>query len=392
MAMSENEYVQLLEANHNLVLTGAPGTGKTYLAKEIAKAMGATEEKGNLKMVQFHPSYDYTDFVEGLRPKERGAGFKRINGVFKEFCKDAIMDAIIPDEDFIKAHLMGHKYAFNYNNKRPFHCVIEKYDEDTRCFSWKGTEHEGINPDDQIINLDTISTIIKRCRGGEQLCEIIDAVSKDEKNQSQYFTCAASAICDDILKNWVFIIKKWVFIIDEINRGELSKIFGELFFSIDPGYRGVKGRVETQYQNLVKDTDPFKNGFYVPENVYIIGTMNDIDRSVESMDFAIRRRFAWCEVETSSRKEMLDDLGKDLAEKAKNSMEALNAAIVNAGLTSAYHIGPAYYLKLKNYDGNFESLWDYHIKGLLFEYLRGNKGIEKKLIELKEAFDAYKQA
>ena len=73
--------------------------------------------------------------------------------------------------------------------------------------------------------------------------------------------------------------------------------FGELFFSIDPGYRGLdengkpKGLVTTQYQNLVEDTDPFKKGFFVPENVYIIGTVNDIDRSVESMDFAMRRRF-----------------------------------------------------------------------------------------------------
>ena len=81
--------------------------------------------------------------------------------------------------------------------------------------------------------------------------------------------------------------KNYVFIIDEINRGEISKIFGELFFSIDPGYRGVAGTVQTQYQNLIEDGDIYENGFYVPENVYIIGTMNDIDRSVDSMDFAI---------------------------------------------------------------------------------------------------------
>lgn len=71
--------------------------------------------------------------------------------------------------------------------------------------------------------------------------------------------------------------KNYVFIIDEINRGEISKIFGELFFSIDPGYRGVAGTVQTQYQNLIEDGDIYENGFYVPENVYIIGTMNDID-------------------------------------------------------------------------------------------------------------------
>lgn len=84
-----NYYIQLLEANKNLILTGAPGTGKTYLAKAIADAMGAEYE-----FVQFHPSYDYTDFVEGLRPtppdKNGNIGFERKDGVFKEFCKKTI--------------------------------------------------------------------------------------------------------------------------------------------------------------------------------------------------------------------------------------------------------------------------------------------------------------
>lgn len=86
-------YVQLLQANKNLILTGAPGTGKTYLAKQIAKAMGATSEE-QCKMVQFHPSYDYTDFVEGLRPVKSNAsdqiGFELRQGVFKQFCEKAL--------------------------------------------------------------------------------------------------------------------------------------------------------------------------------------------------------------------------------------------------------------------------------------------------------------
>lgn len=193
--------------------------------------------------------------------------------------------------------------------------------------------------------------------------------------------------------------RNYVFIIDEINRGELSKIFGELFFSIDPGYRGEKGKVNTQYQNLLKDSeDIFKNGFYVPENVYIIGTMNDIDRSVESMDFAMRRRFAWKEVTAESRIEMLndmktyiDDKDKDI-EEAKNRLRNLNTAISETeGLNSAYHIGPAYFLKLRNYindtDGGWNSLWENHIKGLLYEYLRGYENLDEKIKKLQEAYE-----
>ncbi len=82
-------YINLLKANKNLILTGAPGTGKTYLAKAISEEMNA--ETG---FVQFHPSYDYTDFVEGLRPtppdKNGNIGFERKDGVFKEFCKKAL--------------------------------------------------------------------------------------------------------------------------------------------------------------------------------------------------------------------------------------------------------------------------------------------------------------
>ena len=121
---------------------------------------------------------------------------------------------------------------------------------------------------------------------------------------------------------------KYIFIIDEINRGEISKIFGELFFSIDPGYRGERGLVKTQYQNLITDeSDPFYEGFYVPENVYLIGTMNDIDRSVESMDFAMRRRFAWIEVKADENTEMLDEKLSDMKDEIVSIMKRLNAAI-----------------------------------------------------------------
>ncbi len=260
-----SKYIELLKENHNLVLTGAPGTGKTFMAQAIAEEMGCGKDE--MCFVQFHPSYDYTDFVEGLRPIEKSdgqVGFERKDGVFKEFCKKAVKN-------------------------------------------------------------------------------IVDS----EKNVD------------------------FVFIIDEINRGEASKIFGELFYAIDPGYRGKSYvRVKTQYQNLIPESDVFADGFYVPENVYIIGTMNDIDRSVESMDFAMRRRFTWKEVTPTETQSMLDIL--PCADEAKKTMNRLNEEIANTdGLGTAYMVGPAYFLKLGNNGGDFLRLWDMNIEPLLKEYLRG---------------------
>lgn len=183
---------------------------------------------------------------------------------------------------------------------------------------------------------------------------------------------------------------KYVFIIDEINRGELSKIFGELFYAIDPGYRGEKGKVRTQYQNLIGNDDVFVDGFFVPENVYILATMNDIDRSVESMDFALRRRFAWKEIKPEDRLEMLSErLDHDTCDRAIRVMYALNKEISKTrGLGSAYQIGPAYFLKLdkEHYNGDFTALWDMHIEILLKEYLRGYTNADAKVEEFKNIY------
>ena len=122
---------------------------------------------------------------------------------------------------------------------------------------------------------------------------------------------------------------------------------------------------------MIEDGDVFKNDFYVPDNVYIIGTMNDIDRSVESMDFAMRRRFTWIEIDAASRENILDSLG-DYAEEAKARMAALNKEIEKTHeLGKAYEIGPAYFLKLKDLDYSFENLWKMNLEPLLREYLRG---------------------
>lgn len=263
--------VDSLKKSKNLVLVGAPGMGKYHLALKIAKSMDA-----EVMLVQFHPSYDYADFIEGIRPV-KGTGFEREDGVFKQFCKRAR--------------------------------------NTTEC-------------------------------------------------------------------------KQYILIIEDINRGDASKIFGELHV-IDPKNRGEKKvLVQTKYQNLVSEGDVFDKGFYVPENVYIIATMNEIDVPAAKMDFAVRNLFAWKDIMPDDVTNVLNKLGEN-AEEAKKRMTNLNKCIADSeDLGPAYVVGPFYFLNLTT-AGGFEQLWNDVIEPLLNKYLRGFRQSDAILEELKNAYNDY---
>ena len=115
--------------------------------------------------------------------------------------------------------------------------------------------------------------------------------------------------------------------------------------------------------------------------------MNDIDRSVESMDFAIRRRFTWKEITPSDTQDMLDALGEPLSTEAKATMTRLNASIADTeGLGAAYMVGPSYFIKLKDNGGNFSILWEMNIEPLLKEYLRGFRKASELLEKFNKAY------
>lgn len=308
----------------NIILTGAPGTGKTFACQSYAREqvsnfiyennLEKAEGKQSayltvdyfIKTVQFHPGYDYSDFIEGLRPKKVDSNiiYDRKDGIFKDFCRQVV--------------------KFNENHK--------------------------------------------------------------------YANLAESA--------------KFFFIIDEINRGEVSKIFGEAFSMIETDKRApvdiesekVTNKVDTQYSSLIedKDKDPFQNGFYIPENVYILATMNEIDRSLEAMDFAFRRRFSWLTVNVQDTlneiivNSVLDDctnsVSKHMSEIEK-SFNELNK-LIKKNLGPDYMLGGSYLTSLKNSSKTSvktlkEELWNNHLEPIIKDYIKGS---EDKIEDYKSKF------
>ena len=254
--MPEERYdaiVGLLKAKKNIILQGAPGVGKTYAAKRLAYSMMGVKDVSRVKLVQFHQSYSYEDFIEGYRPS--GAGFELVKGAFYSFCKKA---------------------------------------------------------------------------------------AEDEEND--YF-----------------------FIIDEINRGNLSKIFGELFMLIESDKRGPENKLQLLYSREL---------FCVPKNVHIIGMMNTADRSLAMLDYALRRRFAFVEMrpafDSDGFREYCSGLGNPRFEALVREVESLNRAIAeDESLGEGFCIGHSYFCNMKHEnctDAALASIVDYELIPMLKEY------------------------
>ena len=392
-----NPFSSMLIESKNLIFRGAPGTGKSYLAKEIAADIISNgefddcdslsdEQKKQVEFVQFHPSYDYSDFVEGLRPKlnEDGTmGFELKDGIFKRFVNRAKKNY----EDSLKSKETIEKEITAQETLTDFLSNIE-FGVDTfktvngNEFTITGVDESHINisiPGNPTVNKLTLSIddMRKMLESGHEFEKVRDITEFFGKTFSTQAYSYNFAIYKEIKAKKGIApktnvkpeeLKKYIFIIDEINRGESSKIFGELFFAIDPGYRGSVGGVSTQYSNLHSNPD---DKFYIPENVYIIGTMNDIDRSVDSFDFAMRRRFRFVELKADDCLDMLAVIeNEDIKNEAIKRMTRLNKEIASVeDLNENYQIGAAYFLKLNTID--FDKLWTDYIQPLLQEYIQG---------------------
>ena len=390
-------FSSILIESKNLIFRGAPGTGKSYLAKKIAAdiisngyfddcALLSEEQKKQVEFVQFHPSYDYSDFVEGLRPKindDGTMGFELQDGIFKKFVARARKNY----EDSQKSVEVVKKEVTAQEAMEEFFSGVEFGVDTFRTIN--GSEFTVTSVDDRHINISipgnamanrltlNLDEVRKMLESGQKFEKIKDITTFFRKTYATqgysydfalYQAIKSKKSTASKAKAKQEELKKYVFIIDEINRGEISKIFGELFFAIDPGYRGKAGEISTQYSNLHSDPD---EKFYIPENVYIIGTMNDIDRSVDSFDFAMHRRFRFVELKADECLEMLASLeNEELQAEAIRRMTALNKAIVEVeDLNENYQIGAAYFLKLKTL--GFDQLWTDYLQPLLQEYIQG---------------------
>ncbi|MDD2508896.1 MAG: AAA family ATPase [Aliarcobacter skirrowii] len=295
----ENEILE----NKNVIFHGAPGTGKTYsVLKAVESLTGGDTSRYTL--VQFHPSYGYEDFIDGIKPvKGENSGNINLeleNGTFKDICKRAFENL-------------------------------------------KSTEET----------------------------------------------------------------KPYFFIADEINRAELSRVFGELLLCLEDDKRlrivddNVEGtKIKTQNSNLWEDKHAVliennQRFFGIPENLYFIGTMNDIDRSVDSFDMALRRRFTWIRTEFNEKALRERYLGYSKLENYIKICYELNDYITldkedGYGLGFDYQLGQSYFLKPKDLtQDELDIAWDKYIAPLLTEYLRSiveQHEIPKKLEKAQNKF------
>ena len=334
-----------------IIKYGPPGTGKTYLAlqqtesffniwKDEFAPVSEYRYEDHKVLVQFHPSYSYEDFMEGLRPILSRNGESQLilqNGIFKEFCRKAG-----------KWEIETYKLLGKNNQEKEWE---ELTIEDLR-------NHESALTGVHWKHIFKIQDSSKR---------VVDAVPP------------------------------FFFIIDEINRADLSRVFGELMYCLE--YRGVKASVKTQYANLnnkengLLSDESGEYKFFIPSNVYLIGTMNNIDRSVESFDFALRRRFRWEEM-TPDYTLLEHHLNKHHGEWTglADNLKSLNEAIKNQPLLGAdYQIGHAYFMNLKyqtyvKIDEVRSQIWTDRIRPLLQEYLRGTGKTEDLMKDFKSAF------
>lgn len=372
------EYINLLHYKPQIILQGPPGTGKTCEAKRIARELLGLEENDSLesneqfKLIQFHPSYSYEDFVRGIiaKPNESGEGIvytaeNKVLGEFAEKAHKSLQEFLKKQEepikwedfrDFLeKEKEEGREVYFDENKELKFDCIKDNK------LKYLSIRIDGLTIDNfgeevilSNIKCDLVGIPIEEF-SQKNLNDNFISFRERQKIKNGYWDIITNYFIDWTNKFKNEQPEPYVLIIDEINRANLSAVFGELIYALE--YRGEA--VESMY--AVEED----NKLILPPNLYIIGTMNTADRSVGHIDYAIRRRFAFVNV-------LPKDLTSELGDQFDSVLFAKVTDLFNTNLSPEFkkedvQLGHSYFIT-KNTP--IDIRWEYEIKPILLEYVK----------------------
>jgi ATPase associated with various cellular activities AAA_5 len=388
------EYINLLHYKPQIILQGPPGTGKTCEAKRIARELLGLEENDSLesneqfKLIQFHPSYSYEDFVRGIiaKPNESGEGIvytaeNKVLGEFAEKAHKSLQEFLKKQEepikwedfrDFLeKEKEEGREVYFDENKELKFDCIKDNK------LKYLSIRIDGLTIDNfgeevilSNIKCDLVGIPIEEF-SQKNLNDNFISFRERQKIKNGYWDIITNYFIDWTNKFKNEQPEPYVLIIDEINRANLSAVFGELIYALE--YRGEA--VESMY--AVEED----NKLILPPNLYIIGTMNTADRSVGHIDYAIRRRFAFVNV-------LPKDLTSELGDQFESVLFAKVTDLFNTNLSPEFkkedvQLGHSYFIT-KNTP--IDIRWEYEIKPILLEYIKDGiligQDIEEKINSL----------
>ena len=400
--MNENTQTQenslttkLLKYKHQIILQGPPGTGKTREAKRIARELLSLGENDSLegceqfKLIQFHPSYSYEDFVRGIvaKPNEEGDGivYTAENKILGAFAKEAFNNwnkaqqntQTLKEQDIFEAFIehIKEELAQSEDYKYPLTDSIYIFNADDKRFKYKGDNWEvhsrGLN-----MNYAEIKRIIDSGIRDRQGVTKLTNIGGQARQHASYFIRIVEKYYEFKESYNPNITDKiplmpYVLIIDEINRANLSAVLGELIYALE--YRGEA--VQSMY---AIDDD---NTLVLPANLYIIGTMNTADRSVGHIDYAIRRRFAFVNI-------LPKDLSEDKGEQFASVLFEQVSELFDQNLSPEFRkedvqLGHSYFLTEQI---PIEIRLEYEIKPILLEYVKDGvligEDIEEKIAAL----------
>ncbi|EAI5318317.1 AAA family ATPase [Campylobacter jejuni] len=382
----ENQNIPL-----NQILYGPPGTGKTYhtidKALEIlGENLENRDEKkakfdeyvknGQIVFTTFHQSYGYEEFVEGIKPRidskenSKEVEYEIKDGIFKELCKKALDNykvSLLTQEEFVKSEDLENKIEIFLDELVDQQKFIEKIQSGGFKLEEYNEKYRIITDDTNAnlyLNLEIFKTLLEnkdKIINGRSIKQILN--NKHRRQIDSYYFQLVKLFKEreqdykvDNNPSEKPELKPYIIIIDEINRGNVSKIFGELITLIEPSKRiGEKEEL--------KVTLPYSGEkFGVPKNVYIIGTMNTADRSITSLDTALRRRFEFIEMMPDVSKLSMDCEGINLQELLK----AINTRIEYL-LDREKTIGHAFFVSVENLE-DLKKVFQNKIIPLLQEY------------------------